>query len=507
MPSVMTTARPISASIASTTASLVNFGGTKITLTSAPVAFIPSATEPKTGTSVPSKSTFCPALRGFTPPTIWVPEASMRRVCLVPSEPVMPWTSTLLSLFRKIAMVFRPLLRRELGGLSGGAVHRVDLLHGRVGALGEDLTPEFGVVAVKAYDQRLADVVATLLQQVQGLDDTVRDGVTGGDATEDVDEHALDRRVPEDDLETVGHHLGGGATTDVEEVGGFDTTVVLTGVGHHVQGGHDQTGTVTDDADLTVEFDVVEALGLGLELEWVAFLRNGEAFQVLTEVGVLVQGDLAVQGDDTAVLGQDERVDLDERGVLAHEGVPQLGDDLGGTLGSGLRQLACLHDLGRDVRGSAGQRIDRDLRDGVGVGFCDLLDVHAALGGADGKEGAVGAVQQEGEVVLLRDVGSLFDQHAVDRVSLDVHAEDLLGLGLGVVSTVGDLHTACLAAAAGLDLRLDDDAGFSGGSELLSDRTCLSGRARHLPLGYGDPVLCEELLRLVFEQVHEGPSL
>src|SRR5699024_10399375 len=260
MPSVMTTARPISASIASTTASLVNFGGTKITLTSAPVAFIPSATEPKTGTSVPSKSTFCPALRGFTPPTIWVPEASMRRVCLVPSkptscpalggftpptvwvpeasmrrvclvpsEPVMPWTSTLLSLFRKIAMVFRPLLRRELGGLSGGAVHRVDLLHGRVGALGEDLTPEFGVVAVKAYDQRLADVVAALLQQVQGLDDTVRDGVTGGDATEDVDEHALDRRVPEDDLETVGHHLGGGATTDVEEVGGFDTTVVLTG--------------------------------------------------------------------------------------------------------------------------------------------------------------------------------------------------------------------------------------------------------------------------------------
>src|SRR5699024_263070 len=120
----------------------------------------------------------------------------------------------------------------------------------------------------------------------------------------------------------------GGATTDVAEVGGLDTTVVLTGVGHHVQGGHDQTGTVTDDADLNVELDVGEALGLGLELERVTFLRNGEAFQGLTEVGVLVQGDLAVQGDDAAVLGQDERVDLDERGVLADEGVPQLGDDL-----------------------------------------------------------------------------------------------------------------------------------------------------------------------------------
>ena len=63
-----------------------------------------SATEPKTGTWVPSKSTDWPALRGLTPPTMLVPAASMRRVCLVPSEPVMPWTMTLLSLVRKIAM-------------------------------------------------------------------------------------------------------------------------------------------------------------------------------------------------------------------------------------------------------------------------------------------------------------------------------------------------------------------------------------------------------------------
>src|SRR5699024_11824445 len=91
--------------------------------------------------------------------------------------------------------------------------------------------------------------------------------------------------------------------------------------------------------------------------------------------------------------------------------------------------------------------------------------------------------------------------------ALDVHPEDLLGLGLSVLGIVGDLHTARLAAAAGLDLRLDDDAGLTGGGELLSDGTCLGGRARHLPLGYGNPVLCEEFLRLVFEQVHEGPSL
>lgn len=57
MPSVITTASGISASMASTTASLVNFSGTKMTETSAPVFSMASLTVPKTGTSVPSKST------------------------------------------------------------------------------------------------------------------------------------------------------------------------------------------------------------------------------------------------------------------------------------------------------------------------------------------------------------------------------------------------------------------------------------------------------------------
>jgi hypothetical protein len=43
----------------------------------------------------PGKSTVVPALRGLTPPTTFVPEASIRVVCFMPSEPVMPWTMTL----------------------------------------------------------------------------------------------------------------------------------------------------------------------------------------------------------------------------------------------------------------------------------------------------------------------------------------------------------------------------------------------------------------------------
>ena len=55
-PSVMTTTRGTSASMASTTAALVNLAGTKITDTSAPVASTASPTEAKTGTSTDTPS-------------------------------------------------------------------------------------------------------------------------------------------------------------------------------------------------------------------------------------------------------------------------------------------------------------------------------------------------------------------------------------------------------------------------------------------------------------------
>src|SRR4051794_188965 len=161
MPSVMTTASPMRASMASITASLANLGGTKTTLTSAPVSFIASATEPKTGTEAPSKSTLVPALLGFTPPTTAVPEASIRWVCLRPSEPVMPWTMTLLFSVRKIDICLLSCSRGpgrsggELGGAAGGAVHGVHHGHQRVGGLGEDPPALLDVVAVEPDDQRL----------------------------------------------------------------------------------------------------------------------------------------------------------------------------------------------------------------------------------------------------------------------------------------------------------------------------------------------------------------
>ncbi len=95
----------------------------------------------------------------------------------------------------------------------------------------------------------------------------------------------------------------------------------------------------------------------------------------------------------------------------------------------------------------------------------------------------------------------------MDGVALDVHAENLLGLSDCVVGAVGHLDTARLASASGLDLSFNHDAGLARRRELFGDGTHLLGRARHLSLGYRNPIFREECLRLVFEQVHEGPSL
>src|SRR6266568_8934725 len=54
-----------------------------------------------------------------------------------------------------------------------------------------------------------------------------------------------------------------GATADVEEVRGPDPAERLTGLGHDVQGGHDQSRAIADDAHLTVKLDVVEVFGPG----------------------------------------------------------------------------------------------------------------------------------------------------------------------------------------------------------------------------------------------------
>ena len=123
-----------------------------------------------------------------------------------------------------------------------------------------------------------------------------------------------------------------------------------------------------------------------------------------------------------------QRVDLDQRGVLAVEDLPELLDGHGRGVEHLGGQMALLGDRAGLGLVDAGDGVDRDPGQRLGLLDGELLDLHAALDRAHGQVGAVGAVEQEGEVVLLGDVAGLGDQELLDDVALDVQAEDVLGV-------------------------------------------------------------------------------
>ena len=93
----------------------------------------------------------------------------------------------------------------------------------------------------------------------------------------------------------------------------------------------------------------------------------------------------------------------------------------------------------------------------------------------------------------------MLDPDPVHDVTLDVHPEDVPGVGANLVGVFRQLDPARLAAAADLHLRLDHHgiAGRVGRPHRLVDG--LGDAAR----GHGDAVAREQLLPLILEEIHE----
>jgi len=123
-----------------------------------------------------------------------------------------------------------------------------------------------------------------------------------------------------------------------------------------------------------------------------------------------------------------------------------------------------------------------DAAEGLWALHCELLDLHTAFDAAEREVGAVGAVEQHGEVELPLDACPGGDHDALDDVALDVEAEDALGCRLGIRGIVCDLDAAGLASAAHLHLRLDDDRAaelLCRGADLLGGIRDDAGQNRH----------------------------
>ena len=139
----------------------------------------------------------------------------------------------------------------------------------------------------------------------------------------------------------------------------------------------------------------------------------------------------------------------------------------------------------------------RDHGQRLGPRGRDLLDLHAARDTRHREEGAVGPVEQEGHVVLVGDVDGLGDSTVCTVWPLMSMPRIWPGLLLRLVRAVRQLHAAGLAPTAGLHLGL-----HHRGAELAAQPRAPRQRWCRPPRPSRDPVLPEQVLRLVLEQVH-----
>lgn len=280
------------------------------------------------------------------------------------------------------------------------------------------------------------------------VDQTLSDGVAADDTTEDVDKDGRHLGVAGDQLESALDGSGGGTTADVKEVSG-GTAVQL----DNIHGGHGQTGTVDQAANVTVQLDEVQAELGGLDLIGVLLgdVAPGEDL-LLAELGVVVESELGVHGQDLVVRGLGQGVDLDLGSVLVHEDLVQVLDGGLGVLDALLGEAEVGRDGAGDLVGDTGVDVNGGGDDGIGVLLGDGLNVHTTLGGGD-NDGALSAtVHEDGEVELAAGELALAN---VDGVAGATSSTSLLGnelvadhlvgedLGLGGTREAGRL--ACLS--------------------------------------------------------------
>src|SRR5215204_3523995 len=456
MPSVMQQMVESPASKDSKMASAAKGGGTKITLAFAPVCLTASSTVSKTGTPWYS----CPPLPGVTPATTLVPLCSILPVWNAPSLPVMPCTRSLVPSSTSIAMKLPSPVSRELYRPARRFQHRLLCDHVLRRVLGEDPASLFGVRTVETDDYGECDP-----GPLYGRQQPLRHLVAARYAAEDVDEHALDLLVGGDDIEGGRDLPGIGPSADVAEVGRF-----AAGLGDDVQRAHHQPRPVAEDADVAVELDVLQPdllRPLLLRVCGLDVAQPGYLF-VPVKAGV-VHSYLRVQRQDTPFTGDDERVDLDQASVETLEGFVQVRDHHAYALGDISFQPRGEGDLTHLVRMKAEEWVYVTPDDCLGVGLCDLLDLHPALCGEQDQRFFRRPIHRDREVELPVYLLSVLDVDAPHGVPADLHTEDLPRRLFGLPRTVHHLDATSFAAASRKDL------GFDGhcSPECLGGPSCL----------------------------------
>ena len=152
--------------------------------------------------------------------------------------------------------------------------------------------------------------------------------------------------------------------------------------------------------------------------------------------------------------------------------------------------------------------MDGLAQDRGGIFLGDFFDFHAARRTGHENDAARGAVYKETEIEFALDVQPFFDQQTLDNSSgrpglrgNQGHPENVARNLGGFLGGTRQLDAAAFAAAAGVDLRLDNtNVGF----QALRGLQCFFLGESDFAAGSGDAITREYCLGLVLVDFHEG---
>ena len=177
----------------------------------------------------------------------------------------------------------------------------------------------------------------------------------------------------------------------------------------------------------------------------------------MAEHGVIVDDEMAVGGVNTAVLGQDQRIDLGRAGVVFAGRLEQLGQKIGHlhhrrSAEPRLADKVAGFEFAQPVRD-----IDGQAGDLFGMVLGDLFDAGSAHRAEDEERALAGVVHDQAGEEFRADGQLFLDQDAVDDVVFDLPAEERLGFLEGLLGRLGELDAAHSGPAGQPDLHLEDD--------------------------------------------------
>ena len=166
-----------------------------------------------------------------------------------------------------------------------------------------------------------------------------------------------------------------------------------------VHGAHRQARAVNHATNVAVQRDVVQFPLRSLRFARI-FLRLVAHFaQIrLAEQRVAVSAQLAVEADQIALFGDNQRVDLDQRQVALKENGRQAHENFSELLNLFTFQTQFKRQFTTLVRHRARQRIEGDLMDQMRSLFRHFFDFHAAFGGGHEDHATGAAVNYRAQV-------------------------------------------------------------------------------------------------------------